>query len=347
MTTVSSSIWRMFEVPPARIATAPPERRGIARDRVRLLVARPDGITHARFTDLPRVLTAGDLVVVNVSATRPAAVDGMLGGDPVVVHLSTALGGTTWLVEVRRSDGEGPVVDRAPGDVVALAGGGYVTLHQPAHADSARLWRARVTVPGGDVAAHMAIHGRPIVYGRPRYRWALADYQSVFARRPGSAEMASAGRPFTTRLVTDLVSHGIAIAPVTLHAGVSSAEVGEPPGPEWFDVPRSTAALVDHTRRLGRRVVAVGTTVTRALESVAMPDGRVHAACGWTDLVLGRDRAARVVGGLITGWHEATASHMLLLDAVAGADLVSRAYDQALAGPYVWHEFGDSCLLLP
>lgn len=347
MTTAATTVDRAFAVPSARIATAPAERRGTTRDGVRLLIARPDGIVHARFAHLPRVLEEGDLLVVNVSATRPAAVDGTVAGHRVVVHLSTALDDGTWVIEVRRTDGEGPVLNLASGDVVTISGGARAHLDRPAHPASPRLWRAGVTVPGGDVAAHMTVHGRPIVYGTHPRRWPLADYQSVFARRPGSAEMASAGRPFTTRLVTDLVGHGIGIAPVTLHAGVSSAEAHEPPGPEWFEVPDSTAALIGHTRRHGGRVVAVGTTVTRALESVATPAGGVHPGRGWTQLVLGPDRAARLVDGLITGWHETDASHMLLLDAVAGAAMVGRAYDAARAGPYLWHEFGDSCLLLP
>jgi S-adenosylmethionine:tRNA ribosyltransferase-isomerase len=159
--------------------------------------------------------------------------------------------------------------------------------------------------------------------------------------------MPSAGRPFTDRLVTDLVTAGVAVAPVTLHTGVSSLEVGEPPLPEPFAVPAATARLVEHTRRHGGRVVAVGTTVTRALETVAAPDGSVSVGAGWTDLVLGPDRPARVVTGLVTGWHEPGASHLHLLEAVAGPELVACAYDVARASGYLWHELGDSALLLP
>jgi S-adenosylmethionine:tRNA ribosyltransferase-isomerase len=159
--------------------------------------------------------------------------------------------------------------------------------------------------------------------------------------------MPSAGRPFTDRLVTNLVRAGVAVAPVTLHAGVSSLEPGEAPPAERYRVPASTAALVNHTRDHGGRVVAVGTTVTRALETVAGPRGRVRAGVGWTDLVLEPARPARVVTGLVTGWHAPDASHLLLLEAMAGADLVAEAYAAALAEGYLWHEFGDSCLLLP
>jgi S-adenosylmethionine:tRNA ribosyltransferase-isomerase len=147
--------------------------------------------------------------------------------------------------------------------------------------------------------------------------------------------------------VTDLVRAGVAVAPVTLHAGVSSLEPGEAPPPERYQVPASTAALVNHTRDHGGRVVAVGTTVTRALETVAGPQGGVWAGAGWTDLVLEPARPARVVAGLVTGWHAPDASHLLLLAAVGGADLVAEAYAAALAEGYLWHEFGDSCLLLP
>jgi S-adenosylmethionine:tRNA ribosyltransferase-isomerase len=159
--------------------------------------------------------------------------------------------------------------------------------------------------------------------------------------------MPSAARPFSAELVTALVSSGIAIAPLTLHTGVSSAEAGEAPAPELFEVPAATARMVNSTRAAGGRVIAVGTTATRALESAADAAGVVRHAVGWTDLVLGPQRPARVVDGLITGWHDAGASHLLLLEAVAGADLVALAYREAAAHGYLWHEFGDSALLLP
>lgn len=345
MTTTLTRTTRDFDVPPNRVATDPPEHRGLPRDGVNLLVARPARIDHVQFSDLPRFLRPGDLVVVNTSATRPAAVDGRLAGRPVVVHLASSRPDGTWTVELRRVDGAGPVEGQATGDVVDLPGDACLELLGPVRT-RARLWRARVVVPGGVVEAHMAVHGRPITYGRPERRWPLSAYQPIFASRPGSAEMASAGRPFTDRMVTDLVRSGIVVAPITLHAGVSSLDVGEPPAEEWYEVPASTAAQVQATRRGGGRVVAVGTTVTRALETIADVDGRLTPGAGWTDLVLGPDRPARVVDGLVTGWHEADASHLLLLEAVAGATLVDRAYEAALAGPYLWHEFGDACLLL-
>ena len=326
-----------FALPTELSAGEPPEARGLTRDGVRLLVAEATAIWHARFRDLGRFLDPGDLVVVNTSATLPAAVD---AGD-VTVHFSTPLDDGRWVVELRRPDQSGPVRDAGAGDRIGLPEAAVLTLES---AVSDRLWTARLSV---DVPPYLHRVGRPITYGYLRGRWPLSAYQTVFAREPGSAEMPSAGRPFTADLVTALVTAGVAVAPITLHTGVSSLESGEPPQPERFRVPASTARLVNLVRAHGGRVIAVGTTVARALESVAAPDGRVHAAAGWTDLVLGPDRPARTVDGLITGLHDPRASHLLLLEAIAGPALVQRAYDAAVSGRYLWHEFGDSCLLLP
>ena len=252
------------------------------------------------------------------------------------------------------------MTDAAAGETVTLPDGGSLTLleaypargpagsggtgrpHGPARAGT-RIWAAEVT---GDVAALQARHGQPVRYSYVPGPWPLSAYQTVFARSPGSAEMPSAARPFTPGLVTDLVSAGVLIATVTLHAGVASLEEGEPPLPEWFTVPQPTADLVNLTRAAGRRVVAVGTTSTRALESAADAGGQVRASSGLAELVLGPG-LARAVTGLITGWHDAGASHLALLDAVAGPALVRAAYEEADRHGYLWHEFGDSCLLLP
>ena len=344
-----ASILDGLVVPPGRIAVLPPERRGVARDGVPLLVATPDHVEHTTVAHLGEHLRPGDVLVVNTSATLPAAVDASWRGRSVVLHLSTRLDDHVWVVELRRPDGRGPVLDAIPGEVVGLPRGATATLLSstgPGPDGGTRLWRARLDVSGRPMA-WLHQHGRPITYGPDAARLSLEDHQTVFARHPGSAEMASAARPFTTRLVTDLVARGIDVAPVTLHAGVSSLELGEPPRPERVRVPATTAARVERARRDGARVVAVGTTVTRALEAAVDRRGRVRSLQGWTDLVLGPDRPAVVVGGLVTGWHEPGASHLHLLEAVAGGALVEAAYRAALDGPYLWHEFGDSALFLP
>jgi S-adenosylmethionine:tRNA ribosyltransferase-isomerase len=340
-----------FDRAPDSDATEPPEAHGVARDGVRLLIARPGGISHARFTDLGDYLRPGDLVVVNNSATLPAAVDGSRGGQPVTVHFSAALATTVWVVELRpATNATGHLPDIRPGERIDLPGGALLVVgasHPHPGVAGSRLWTSRLAIEG-DATSYLARHGRAIRYAYVPRQWPLRSYQTVFARQPGSAEMPSAGRPFSTELVTSLVSSGIAVAPITLHAGVSSAAAGEPPVPEPFDVPPATARLVNTTRAAGGRVIAVGTTVTRALESAAAADGVVKAASGWTDLVLGaEERPVRVVDGLITGWHDAGASHLLLLEAVAGSDLVALAYREGVRHGYLWHEFGDSALFLP
>lgn len=337
-----------FELPEERAASAPPETRGLERDEVRLLVARPDAVDHVVFRQLGGFLEPGDLVVVNTSATLPAAVDGQRRGEPLVVHFSTHLDDGSWTIELRSPDGSGPLLDGAAEDLIELEGGARLQVVSTSAGieGRTRLLKARVHVVGA-VEDYLARVGRPISYSYVRKRWPLSMYQTVFAREAGSAEMPSAARPFTTPRVTDLVTRGITMAPVVLHTGVSSLETGEPPQPERFRVPESTARLVNDTREAGGRVVAVGTTVTRALETVADGAGISRPAAGWTDLVLGPDRPARVVDGLITGWHAPGASHHLLLEAVAGSEMVANAYSAALDAHYLWHEFGDVCLLLP
>jgi S-adenosylmethionine:tRNA ribosyltransferase-isomerase len=334
-----------FVLPEGLEAAEPPP----ARDDVRLLVASAGGVQHARFGRLAEFLAPGDLVVINTSATLAAAAAGSRAGVPVEVHFSAELDDGGWVVEVRPAGkSTGPVTNLRPCEVITLdaAGDAALIVGRPRPAGQTRLWEARPHIDGG-VSAFLARHGRPIRYAYVPEQWPLAEYQTVFAREPGSAEMPSAGRPFTEHVVTELITRGVALAPIVLHTGVSSQEPGEPPQRERFRVPEATARLVNSARQAGGRVIAVGTTVTRALESAAGPDGTVRAQGGWTDLVLGPARPARAVTGLVTGWHAPGASHLALLEAVAGGELVERAYSEALRFGYRWHEFGDSCLLLP
>ena len=336
-----------FALPPSLEASDPPADR----DAVRLMVAR-DGarLAHASFLDLPSFLRAGDLLVVNESATLPAALRAVRAdGTELDLHLSTpeppavaedATG--RWVVELRREGARFRGV-RA-GERLALAGGGQVELVAP-YLSPGRLWIAVLELPV-PLLEHLAEHGRPIRYAHQGRDWPLSEHQTIFARVPGSAEMPSAGRPFTPRVLAALSARGVGVAAVVLHTGVSSQERGERPYPERFAVPAGTAARVNATRAAGGRVIAVGTTVTRALETAARRDGSVMPAGGWTSLTITPERGVRAVDGLITGWHEPDASHLLLLEAVAGRELIERSYAAALACGYRWHEFGDSHLLL-
>ncbi|MEU7906493.1 S-adenosylmethionine:tRNA ribosyltransferase-isomerase [Actinoplanes sp. NPDC049118] len=332
-----------FALPPALEAHEPPEARGRARDGVRLLVGERAGgtVRHHRFAELPALLRAGDVLVVNTSATLPAAVPVACG--PLTVHFSTESDDGSWLVELRRRSGKAtaPYADGAEGRRYPLPGGGAVTLRE--RYSAGRLWRADVDTAGAaSVPDLLYAHGRPIRYGYVRRSWPLAYYQTVFGVHPGSAEMPSAGRPFTHAMVTRLVVAGVSVVPVLLHTGVASPETHERPYPERFAVPPGTARVVERARADGGRVIAVGTTAVRALESAGA--GQAH---GWTDLVVTPERGLRVVDGLLTGFHEPRASHLDMLAAVAGTPLLERCYAAALDAGYLWHEFGDVNLLLP
>ncbi|WP_405928286.1 S-adenosylmethionine:tRNA ribosyltransferase-isomerase [Streptomyces griseus] len=429
-----------LRVPDDLSARVPAEQRGAGRDDVRLLVSRGRAVSHRAFRELPGELRAGDVLVVNTSMTLPAAVNGRVGGERVVVHFSTRGADGRWAVELRAPGAAGVTGPRPGGPagaVVRLPGGRTLVVEEPlGPASGARLWWARVpepmsmslsgpqsvpqSVPGAEsmpgpertrpgaewrptsvpkldpmpesrseaksaqglvpglvreseaaeeaarsmrgpvpdsVPEFLRRYGRPIRYGYTERDQPLSAYQTVFAAPSpdgsGSAEMPSAARPFTAALVAELVRRGVLFAPLSLHTGVASAEVHEPPYPERFSVPPATAWLVNSVRAArggdrttGGRVIAVGTTAVRALESAAGADGLVRPVAGWTDLVVTPRRGVRVVDGLLTGLHEPRASHLLMLEAVAGREALRLGYEAALQERYLWHEFGDVHLLL-
>ncbi len=340
-------------------AREPPEARGLARDEVRLMVAtRSDGrIAHAHFFELPRLLRAGDLVVVNTSATLPAAIAAhRADGSRIELHFATRLdsdrpggghepAGELWVVELRSSGGARPIYDGRPGETLEVSGGARLEI-RASYDGGGRLWVGRFA--GGLAAgSHLERHGHAIRYGYVRGEWPLSAYQTAYALQPGSAEMPSAGRPLSAAVITALVARGVLVAPLLLHTGVSSPERHERPYPERFEVPEETARLVNADHGWGGRVVAVGTTVVRALETVAAPDGTVARGAGRTELVITPQRGLWAVDGLLTGWHEPEASHMLMLEAAAGRRLLEASYRAAAEHRYRWHEFGDSHLILP
>jgi S-adenosylmethionine:tRNA ribosyltransferase-isomerase len=259
------------------------------------------------------------------------------------LHVSTRLPGSERRLVELRSGGARFSAGRA-GEVLTLPAGAGARLVAP-YLSGSRLWVTELRLPDA-LEPYLAVHGRPIRYRHVRGEWPLSAYQTVYAREPGSAEMPSAGRPLSERLLTALVARGIAVAPIVLHAGVSSLEEGEAPGPEWFRVPPATARLVELTRRAGGRVIAVGTTVVRALETVVEPGGAIRPQQGFTRVLVTPERGVRAVDGLLTGWHEPESSHLRLLEAIGGADLIARSYGAALQSGYLWHEFGDVHVLL-
>jgi S-adenosylmethionine:tRNA ribosyltransferase-isomerase len=301
---------------------------------------------HTEFRRIGDHLRPGDALVINVSATMAYALDARTqDGALVRVHLSVPQPDGLWSVEVRtpRGVGSSPGPALEPQTLDLEESGSIHLLAQDLR--TPRLWRASLELPL-DLSQYLRGHGKPIRYGEGGQPWPLEDYQTVYATEPGSAEMPSAGRPFTHEILSRLAAAGVTLVPVVLHSGVSSFEAGELPGVERFRVSAAAAAVINGLRDQGGRVIAVGTTVLRALESAGNEDGSLRAAAGYTDLVVSSARDVRTIDGLLTGWHEPGASHLSIIESVAGSDGARRMYQSALATGYLWHEFGDSSLIL-
>ncbi len=335
-----------FERPAELQATTPPETRGLQRDEVRLLVSTPDGHEHTVFQRLDEHLRLGDLLVVNRSATIPASLPATAALGSFRLNLSTNYGGGLWLAEPRWSASRPGPLPLAPGETIVVAG-------QPAavvgpYPGLPRLWFVRLDPKTERLMWRL---GEPIRYGYVDTAYPLAMYQTIFARQAGSAEMPSAGRPFTRRVIERLAARGVEFASIVLHTGVSSLEVesdrleDHPMYAEPFHVPAATADAVNRARQAGRRVIAVGTTVVRALET-AWDGCAVRPQQGFTRIFIHPGRGVRTVDGLISGFHDPLASHLAMLYAVAGEAMVRSAYGEAVRQRYLWHEFGDSHLLL-
>jgi S-adenosylmethionine:tRNA ribosyltransferase-isomerase len=335
-----------FSRPETLQAASPPEIRGIARDEVRLMVSTPEGHQHTQFFRIADYLRPDDLLVVNRSATLAASLPATRSNEQFIVNLSTNYGNGLWLAEPRLSPSEPGSLSFEPGDLIELAG-------QPArlvapYPGLPRLWYVQAA---STLCLDLDKVGTPIRYGYVDGHHPLDAYQTIFSRIPGSAEMPSAARPFTPRVLTRLGRKGVRTAGIVLHTGVSSLEVETDEledhvlYPEPYQVPRSTAAAVNATREAGGRVIAVGTTVVRALES-AWGGEQVKPSKGFTRLYVHPQRGVNAVDGLVTGLHDPLASHLAMLYAIAGQKLVRSAYEEAVEQGYLWHEFGDSHLIL-
>lgn len=347
-----------FELPPDLEAHEPPEARGLTRDAVRLMVSRlaDDVVTHTQFHDVAAFLDPGDVLVINTSGTLNAALPATRAdGTPLELHLSTRLPAELWMVEVRRpqANATAPFLEAVPGEALSLPGGARAVLHTAYRAEqrteitsTTRLWIATLDLPGA-LMDYLAQYGFPIRYAYVREQWPIEYYQTVYATERGSAEMPSAGRAFTPELITRLVARGVQVAPLILHTGVASLESHEPPYEEFYRVPVDTAQRVNAARLAGKRVIAVGTTVVRALETVTDEAGVTHSGEGWTRLIITPERGLRAVNALLTGLHEPRSTHLFMLEALAGKQHLHLTYNEAIREGYLWHEFGDLHLILP
>lgn len=346
-----------FTLPKNLECSKPTEERGIDRDEVRLLVShyQNDQMTHTQFKSIGQFLLPGDVLVVNTSGTLAAAIPATYQTKKNLrVHLSTQRSEKVWVVEVREVLDSGTTKRYnkiQDGHFLDLKGGGRLELVQPYYTEISKkahlqLWVAKFQI-AGNVIDYLNKNGQAIRYGYVETNYPLDYYQTVFSKDFGSAEMPSAGRAFTNRLVTELVARGIVFAPILLHTGVASLESDERPYEEYFKVPNTTARLVNLARAEGRRVIAVGTTAIRALETVTNPFGETSEGEGWTNVFITPERGLYGIDGLITGFHEPKASHLLMMEALSGKNHLKKSYAAALEEEYQWHEFGDLHLLLP
>ena len=355
-----------FDLPSELEAGEPPEARGLGRDEVRLMVSYlgNDRVVHSSFTNLPDFLEAGDTLVINTSGTMNAALPARYrDGTPVTVHLSTHLPAELWVVELRSSPDNEPVLEGKAGMVLTLPEGASIVLQTPYLSEKRnqnegnnRLWVSTLDLPVS-LNEYLERHGSPIRYNYVRESWPSSYYQTVYVTEVGSAEMPSAGRAFTPELITRLVAKGVRILPLLLHTGVASLEDDEPPYEEFYRVSPETAAEINAARNTGRRIIAVGTTVVRALETVTDRDGVTHPGEGWTDVYITPERGIRSVNAMLTGLHEPRSTHLWMLEALTGntspcslsttgREHLEIAYAEALERGYLWHEFGDLHLIL-
>jgi S-adenosylmethionine:tRNA ribosyltransferase-isomerase len=343
-----------FALPPQLAAREPPERRGVPRDQVRLMVLdrRTGQVEHTRFDRLGDYLHSGDLLVFNSSRTLPAVLDGCAaaGGPCIEVRLAEHLPDDSWLALLVCRGGDPFGCGLGAGLRIAFSRGLTATV-QERDRHIPRLWKLRFSHSGGALIDLLYRLGKPVRYEHVREPWALDYYQTVYAREPGSAEMPSAGRAFTWRLLFALERRGIESAHVVLHTGLSSylddkLDAQHPVCEEEYLLSEAAAAKVNRARAAGRRVMAVGTTVVRTLESAADRGGRVRAGHGYTRLRITADHELKAVDGLLTGLHEPEASHLDLLTAFLPAERIRAAYEEAVGLGYLWHEFGDLNLIV-
>jgi S-adenosylmethionine:tRNA ribosyltransferase-isomerase len=346
----------IFVLPPELSAKEPPERRGIRRDQVRLMVIdrRTGRIEHTRFDKIANYLRAGDLLVFNSSRTLPASMRGcecsQSHGPCMEVRLAERLPDDSWLALLLCEQGDPFGCGLRPEMQIRFSEELSATVIDRDQRIP-RLWRMRFSKSGTELVDLIYRLGKPIRYEYVSAPWDLDYYQTVYAKEPGSAEMPSAGRAFTWKLLLDLKSREIDSAYLVLHTGLSSymdddLDAEHPASEEEYFVSDVAAEKINRLRASAGRIIAVGTTVVRALESIADAKGNVSPGHGYTRLTIDSDHQLKAVDGLLTGLHEPQASHLDLLSAFLPPEQIRGAYQEAVARKYLWHEFGDLNLIL-
>ena len=340
-----------IKIPITSAAAEPPEERGLSRDQTRLMVSfgAKNRITHAKFYEIVDYLLPGDLLVINSSATIPASLPVKnLAGQNFELMLSQKILFGLWIAEINK-DGREAFPGFQSGESFALPGGASCVLHLPLNSDysvNCQLWVVSLNTGQDEVLDYLAKFASPPHFSHHSQRWPLKYFQTVFADEPGSAEMPSAGRGFTPELVNKLLAKGIQIAPLVLHAG-ANCEGHIPPHEEYYRIPVDTAQAINRVHEGGGRVIAVGSTVVRALDTVTHIHGQVCPGEGWTKKEIKSGACVSSIDGLLTGLHEPETTHIDLLQSFISQEQLETAYTEALARGYLWHEFGDFHLILP
>lgn len=347
-----------------RAATQPRDDR----DATRLLVLDPCSrqLQDVRIADLPRFLRAGDLLVVNDAATLPGSLPARtIRGEPIELRLAGPPRADRFTVVVfgagdfhTRTEERSPPPLLRPGDELQLsaavnAGGRSCELRATVlevSTISNRLVEVRFDRPSSALWPALYALGSPVQYAYQTVQLPLWSVQTAYASRPWAAEMPAAGRPLSFATLRALGRAGVELASLTHAAGLSAT--GDPrldaalPLPERYDLPARTVQAIERTIARGGRVVAVGTTVVRALEGAAADHGKLVAGSGVTSLRLGPDTQPAIVSGILTGMHSPAESHYTLLAAFASESVLRCAFEHAVQHEYLAHEFGDSTLIL-
>jgi len=334
-----------FDLPPGRIALRPAE----PRDTARLLVLdRAGGMQDKRVSDLPSLLRRGDLMVFNDTKVLPARLSGLRGAAKVEMTLHKRLGDDLWAAFAK------PAKKLAIGDRVVIASGLAAQVEAKGEAGEVVL---RFDRNGEALLAALETYGvmplPPYIAGKrkPDAR-DLADYQTLFAEKTGAVAAPTAGLHFTPRLMDMIEAAGIATTRVTLHVGAgtflpvkSETVEGHKMHAEWGDIGDAAALAIARTRAAGGRIVAVGTTSARLLESAALTTGEVRPWSGETDIFIRPGFRFRIVDVLMTNFHLPRSTLMMLVSAFAGLERVKHAYAHAIGAGYRFYSYGDACLI--
>ena len=343
-----------FTLPDELRAKKPPELRGINHDHVRLFVIdRNNRMTyHSAFNHLSDFLRRGDLLIFNSSRTLPASLKTInyKAQQNLEVRLAEHLPDDCWLVLFLYQNKNHFHSNLKPGLRIEFASGLSATIierniHNP------RLWKIKFSANGPELINIFYQIGKPIHYGYISAPLPLEYFLTVFAKDPVSSEMPSAGRAFTWKMLFDLKNKGIDTAFLTLHTGLSSYMNGDPNAgqlvaEEEYFISESTADKIETNKARNGRIVAVGTSVVRVLESCAIQTGKVLPGHAYTSPRMTEGHKLKIADGLITGFHEPEASHLDLLSAFLSPSLIKKSYEEAIEKNYLWHEFGDLCLII-